>query len=49
MLTLFSRERFGIYQVDFSDDDRKRTEKDSAKYYREVIAKKCVVGKTNCE
>lgn len=42
------RERFGIYQVDFEDDDRPRTEKASAQFYREVIKKRCVVGKEGC-
>lgn len=47
-LKLYFRERFGIYQVDFEDDDRRRTKKSSARFYREVI-ERCVIGKQECE
>lgn len=49
LFLLLSRKRFGMYQVNFTDPDRARTEKKSAKYYREVISRKCVVGMTACE
>ena len=31
-------EKFGLYHVDFNDPNRKRTVKDSATYYRKLIA-----------
>ncbi|CAH1977975.1 unnamed protein product [Acanthoscelides obtectus] len=41
------RDRFGLYHVDFTDPERKRTIKKSALYYRDVIKSRCVDGK--CE
>ncbi|KAJ8924094.1 hypothetical protein NQ315_006876 [Exocentrus adspersus] len=38
--------RFGLYHVDFEDDNRPRTAKASAAYYKNVIATKCLV--ENC-
>ena len=32
-------ERFGLYHVDYSDPQRKRTAKDSARWYRDLISK----------
>jgi beta-glucosidase/6-phospho-beta-glucosidase/beta-galactosidase len=37
------REKFGLYQVDFTDPNRTRTIKSSAKFYKNVIATKCLV------
>ena len=37
-------EKFGIYHVNFSDPDRKRTPKASARFYRDLIKVKY-----NCE
>lgn len=36
-------ERFGLYHVDFTDSNRTRTAKDSANWYRKVIAKRSLV------
>jgi beta-glucosidase/6-phospho-beta-glucosidase/beta-galactosidase len=36
-------EKFGLYQVDFTDPNRTRTIKSSAKFYKNVIATKCLV------
>lgn len=36
--------KFGIYKVDFDDPDRKRTPKASAEWYKNVIAKREIVG-----
>lgn len=36
-------EKFGLYQVDFNDPNRKRVAKASAKYYTEVIKNNGVV------
>ena len=30
-------ERFGLFQVDFKDPARKRTAKDSAKYFAKIV------------
>ena len=31
-------EKFGLYHVDFNDPNRKRTAKDSARFYQDLIA-----------
>ncbi|XP_018565422.1 myrosinase 1 [Anoplophora glabripennis] len=35
--------RFGLYHVDFEDDNRTRTPKESAEFYKKVIATRCLV------
>lgn len=35
--------KFGLYEVDFDDPERKRTAKRSAYYYKQVIATRCVL------
>ena len=34
---MFFREKFGLFQVDFNDPDRKRTAKKSAEVYSQII------------
>ncbi|KAJ8943037.1 hypothetical protein NQ318_022581 [Aromia moschata] len=36
-------EKFGLYQVDFSSENRTRTPKQSASYYKNVIKTRCLV------
>ncbi|XP_044265974.1 myrosinase 1-like [Tribolium madens] len=40
-------EKFGLYQVDFDDENRTRTPKKSADFYKKVVATKCLVNQ--CE
>ncbi|XP_018565412.1 myrosinase 1 [Anoplophora glabripennis] len=35
--------RFGLYHIDFEDENRTRTPKESAGYYKNVIATRCLV------
>jgi lactase-phlorizin hydrolase len=37
---MFFSEKFGLFHVDFNDPDRKRTPKESAKVYTEIIKSK---------
>nr|XP_023016824.1 myrosinase 1-like [Leptinotarsa decemlineata] len=39
------RDKFGLYHVDFSDPNRKRTAKMSAKWFKKVIEERRIVGK----
>ncbi|KAI7815491.1 glycoside hydrolase [Rhyzopertha dominica] len=41
--------RFGIYHVDFDDDNRNRTAKASADYYKNVIATRCILEDGKCD
>lgn len=43
-----SRERFGLIYVDFEDEDRTRTKKASADYYKNVIKTRCILEDGNC-
>jgi hypothetical protein len=36
-ILMFFSEKFGLFQVDFSDPDRKRTAKPSAEFYSKII------------
>lgn len=47
MLFCFS-EKFGLYSVDFDNDNRTRTAKASAHYYKKVVASKCLLETGNC-
>ncbi|CAG9858751.1 unnamed protein product [Phyllotreta striolata] len=38
-------QKFGLYSVDFESDDKTRTPKSSAKYFRKVCKTKCLVSK----
>lgn len=42
-LTVFCREKFGLFSVDFNDTHRPRTAKNSAMYYKKVIVERCLV------
>lgn len=44
----FSSERFGLYYVDFENESRPRTAKNSAKYYKQVISTKCILEDGSC-
>ncbi|XP_050512620.1 myrosinase 1-like isoform X1 [Diabrotica virgifera virgifera] len=42
-------EHFGLYRVDFSSPNRTRTPKKSAKYFKNVIQYRCVLGNSTCD
>lgn len=47
-VTLRFSEKFGLYSVDFEDDNRTRTAKASAHYFKQVVASKCLLETGNC-
>lgn len=42
------RERFGLIHVNFKDDDRTRTPKASAEFYKKVIETRCLLEDVSC-
>ncbi|CAG9833414.1 unnamed protein product [Diabrotica balteata] len=42
-------EHFGLYRVDFSSSNQTRTPKKSAKYFKNVIQYRCVLGNSTCD